>query len=134
VLELYPGPLACSHTGLRHFCNRPRNLDDDQLAALFDRGGMVGLAFAPGLLTLSAGANLELVFTQLDWLVQRFGAERVGLGSDFGGFDGICAGLEEPARLPALAARLQQAGYPDPAIAGIMGENWRRFHAAVLPP
>jgi microsomal dipeptidase-like Zn-dependent dipeptidase len=56
------------------------------------------------------------------------------LGSDFGGYNGRCDGLEDHARLPALAARLERAGYPDTAIAGIMGENWRRFYAAALPP
>ena len=134
VVRDYPGLLVSSHTGLRRFCGRPRNLDDDQLAALLDHGGMVGLAFAPELLAGSGVADLEGVFCQLDWLVQRYGAEGVGLGSDFGGFDGVCRGLEDHARLPALAARLQQAGYPAAAIAGIMGDNWRRFYAAVLPP
>jgi len=134
VVRDYPGPLASTHTGLRRFCDLPRNLDDDQLAALLGCGGLVGLAFAPGLLTRSGAADLEGVFCQLDWLVQRYGAERVGLGSDFGGFDGVCRGLEDHGRLPALVARLQQAGYPATAIAGIMGENWRRYYAAVLPP
>jgi membrane dipeptidase len=132
VMRADPGLLVSSHTGLRRFCNRPRNLDDDQLAALLGRGGMVGLAFAPEL--LAGAADLERVFCQLDWLVQRYGAEGVGLGSDFGGFDGVCRGLEDHARLPALVARLQQAGYPAAAIAGIMGENWRRYYAALLPP
>jgi membrane dipeptidase len=133
VIDHYPGPLVCSHTGLRHFCDRPRNLDEAQLKALLQRGGVVGLAFAPGLLTAAGQAGLDEVCLQLDWLVQRFGAAQVALGSDFGGFEGVCAGLEVHARLPALAERLQQAGYPDAAIAGIMGENWRRFYAAVLP-
>lgn len=134
VLELYAGPLVCSHTGLRRFCDRSRNLDEEQLAALFARGGMVGLAFAPGLLTPAKEANLETVFTQLDWLVQRFGATQVGIGSDFGGFDGVCGGLEDHGRLPALAGRMARAGYPEAAVAAILGENWRRFYAAVLPP
>ncbi len=134
VLADYPGPLACSHTGLRRFCNRPRNLAAAQLAALFDRGGMAGVAFAPGLLGAQGGSDLEAVFRQFDWLVQRYGAERVGIGSDFGGFEGVCRGLEEPARLPVLAERFLRAGYPAAAIAGIMGENWRRFYGAVLAP
>jgi membrane dipeptidase len=134
VLDLYPGPLACSHSGLRRFCDLPRNLDADQLAALLDRGGVVGLAFAPGLLVGSAETDLEEVFCQLDWLVQHFGAEQVALGSDFGGFEGVCAGLADHARLPVLASRMARAGYPDDAVAGIMGENWRRFYGAVLPP
>lgn len=133
VLADYPGSLVCSHTGLRRFCDRPRNLDDAQLTALLGREGLVGLAFAPGLLTLYGEADMEEVFRQLDWLVQRFGAEQVGLGSDFGGFDGVCAGLEDHGRLPVLAEKLRQAGYPDPAIAGIMGENWARFYRRVLP-
>lgn len=133
VLDRYPGALVCSHTGLRRFCDRPRNLDDAQLTALFGRDGLVGLAFAPGLLNVAGEADLEEVFRQLDWLVQRFGAEQVGLGSDFGGFDGVCAGLEDHGRLPFLAERLRQAGYPDPAISGIMGENWMRFYRRALP-
>lgn len=133
VLNLYPGALVCSHTGLRRFCDRPRNLDDAQLAALLERDGLVGLAFAPGLLTPDGAADLEEVFRQLDWLVQRFGAESVGLGSDFGGFDGVCRGLEDHGRLPALSEKLRQAGYPEPAIAGIMGGNWVRFYRRVLP-
>lgn len=133
VLDGYPGALACSHTGLRRFRDVPRNLDEAQLAALFGRGGIVGLAFAPGLLATTPESDLDEVFRQLDWLVQRFGAEQVGLGSDFGGFEGICRGLEDHGRLPALAARLERAGYPETAITGIMGENWRRYYAAVLP-
>lgn len=134
VVDGYSGPLACSHTGLRAFCDRPRNLDAAQLAALFARGGVVGLAFAPGLLADRGETDLEEVFRQLDWLVQRFGAEQVGIGSDFGGFGGVCRGLEDHSRLPALAQRLERAGYPDAAIAGIMGENWRRFYAEALSP
>ncbi len=133
VLADYPGPLLCSHTGLRHFCDKPRNLDAAQLAALGRRGGVVGLAFAPGLLTGDEEIALDEVVRQLDWLVNCCGWERVGIGSDFGGFAGVCRGLEDHGRLPALAARLGQAGYPAEAVAGIMGENWRRFYTAVLP-
>lgn len=134
VLERYPGPLVCSHTGLRRFCDRPRNLDDTQLAALLERGGVVGVAFAPELLAATGQAGSLEVFSQIDWLVQRFGAGQVALGSDFGGFDGVCTELEDHTRLPDLAERFARAGYPPAAIAGILGENWRRFYAAVLPP
>ena len=133
VLAAYPGALVTSHTGLRHFCDLPRNLDAGQIDALMARGGLVGVAIAPELLGRSGEADLELVFRHIDYLVQRHGSESVCLGSDLGGFDGICRGFEDHADLPALARRLRQAGYPAAAVAGIMGENWRRFYAAVLP-
>jgi membrane dipeptidase len=132
LLDLFPGPLLCSHTGLRRFCDRPRNLDDGQIAALLDRDGVVGLAFAPEMLVPAGRADLEEVFRQLDWLVQRYGDAGVALGSDLGGFDGECAGLEDHGRLGRLARRLARAGYPEAAVARIMGGNWRRFYGKLL--
>jgi membrane dipeptidase len=134
LLELFPGPLLCSHTGLRRFCDRPRNLDDGQLAALLEREGVLGLAFAPEMLVAAGAADREEVFRQLDWLVQRFGDRGVALGSDLGGFDGTCVGLEDHGRLGRLARRLAQAGYPEASIGRIMGGNWRRFYGRLLAP
>lgn len=132
VLDLFTGPLLCSHTGLRRFCDMPRNLDDAQIAALLSRGGVLGLALAPEMLVPTGRADLEEVFRQLDWLVQRHGDAGVALGSDLGGFEGVCAGLEDHGRLGHLARRLARAGYPEAALARIMGGNWRRFYGRLL--
>jgi len=133
LLDRFPGPLLCSHTGLRRFCDRPRNLDDGQIAALLERGGVLGLALAPEMLSADGRADLEGFFRQLDWLVQKHGDAGVALGSDLGGFAGACAGLEDHGRFGSLAMRLDQAGYPAAAVAGVMGGNWRRFYDALLP-
>jgi len=132
LLDLFPGPLLCSHTGLRRFCDRPRNLDDGQVAALLARGGVLGLALAPEMLVPSGPAGLEEVFRQLDWLVQRFGDAGVALGSDLGGFDGECIGLEDHGRFGNLARRLEAAGYPEESVLRIMGGNWQRFYAGLF--
>jgi len=133
LLDRFPGPLLCSHTGLRRFCNRPRNLDDGQLTALLERNGVLGLALAPEMLSADGRADLEVFFRQLDWLVQKHGEVGVALGSDLGGFAGACVGLEDHGRFGRLAERLRQSGYPPAAVAGIMGGNWRRFYDALLP-
>jgi membrane dipeptidase len=132
LLDLFPGPLLCSHTGLRRFCDRPRNLDDGQIAALLERDGVVGLALAPEMLVSAGRADFEEVLRQLDWLVQRYGDEGVALGSDLGGFDGECTGLANHGQLGPLARRLAQAGYPEASVARIMGGNWRRFYGRLL--
>jgi microsomal dipeptidase-like Zn-dependent dipeptidase len=77
-------------------------------------------------------ANIETVFRQLDWLVQRYGDTGVAIGSDLGGFDGECTGLENHGQVGRLAGRMTQAGYPDASIARIMGQNWRRFYGRLL--
>jgi len=132
LLELFPGQLLCSHTGLRRFHDIPRNLDDRQVAALLGQDGVIGLAFAPEMLIPDGPVNLETFFRQLDWLVQRHGDVGVALGSDLGGFDGKCAGLENHGQFGRLARRMAQAGYPDASVARIMGGNWRRFYGNVL--
>ncbi|HEY7746557.1 MAG TPA: membrane dipeptidase [Desulfuromonadales bacterium] len=132
LLDLFSGPLLCSHTGLRRFCDRPRNLGDAQVSALLNRGGVLGLAFAPEMLVPAGNTDLEEVFRQLDWLVQRYGETGVALGSDLGGFEGECAGLEDHGHFGRLARRLVRAGYPEASVARIMGGNWQRFYGRLL--
>lgn len=132
LLDCFPGPILCSHTGLRRFCDIPRNLDDAQVTALLEREGVIGLALAPEMLVPVGAADLETVFRQLDGLVQRHGDAGAALGSDLGGFDGCCEGLEDHGRLGRLARRLERAGYPEASVARIMGGNWRRFYGRLL--
>lgn len=133
LLDCFPGPLLCSHTGLRFFHASPRNLSAQQIAALLGRGGILGLAFAPEMLNPARPVTCEDVFRQLDWLVQRHGDGGIALGSDLGGFDGVCSGLETHAQLGALSERLRQTGYPEASVARIMGGNWLRFYRMFLP-
>ncbi|SDM32214.1 membrane dipeptidase [Geoalkalibacter ferrihydriticus] len=128
VLRGYPGPLISSHTGLRPFCDRRRNLSAAQAAAIIEHGGLIGLSLAPEMLNGSATADRAEVVRQIDWLVQRFSPQAVALGSDYGGFDGNCRGLESYAQWPLLAKDLQALGYPASAIAAILGQNWLDFY------
>lgn len=133
LLDAFEGPVCCTHTGFRRFCDTPRNLSDDQVRAVHARDGLVGIAFAPEMLTTSGPVDIGTVFRQLDDLVQRFGWEGFGLGSDLGGYPGACAGLEDHGCLPLLTARLAEAGYPETAIRGLCGENWLNFYRRILP-
>jgi membrane dipeptidase len=133
VLESFPGPLITSHTGLRPFCDRSRNLSPEQLAALAARGGLIGLSLAPEMLTGTAQASLDDVVRQLEWLAQRCGPQVLAIGSDYGGFDGVCTGLEDYCGWRQLAAELERLGWQQEAIAGVLGENWLRFYRELLP-
>lgn len=130
---LFEGPLITSHTGFRRTCDTPRNLSDQQLEILMARRGVVGVTFNPEMLAPDGIATLQDVVEQLDWLVQKYGPEGAALGSDFGGFDGRLSGLEHIGRLGGLGDLLSQRGYPDEAVAAIMGGNWYRLCSSVLP-
>jgi membrane dipeptidase len=132
VLDLFHGPLITSHTGFRFFCDKARNLDEDQLRHIFERGGMVGIAADPEMLSTSNTAGIEDTFKHIDWVVQKFGPRHVGLGSDFCGFGRINRGLEDISHLQDLTASFHDHGYPEDAIEQIMGRNWYEFYSALL--
>lgn len=134
LMNLYEGPLINSHTGLRAFHDIPRNLHDWQIRHIVDQGGVVGIAACPELLAPDNTADIDIFFRHIDYCVQRFGAETVGIGSDFGGYDSICRGLEHHGCFPAVARLLDKAGYPATAIQAIMGGNWLRVYGKLLSP
>jgi len=132
VSETFPGRLISTHTGFRAHCDSPRNLSDEQVRIILSRGGVIGIAAYPGMLSLDGKADLSLLFRQIDWFVQKFGSAGIGLGSDFGGYDTVCEGFEDHSQLPALVKLFADAGYPDSAIRDIMGDNWFRFFLDLL--
>jgi membrane dipeptidase len=132
VSELFYGPLISTHTGLRAFFDNPRNLSEEQVKTILSRNGIIGIAAAPEILSEDRQADINSVFRQFDRLVQHYGPDGVGIGSDFGGYDTICDSFEDHSRLPRLAEMMGHAGYPDEAIEGIMGGNWFRFFSRLL--
>jgi membrane dipeptidase len=133
AVRLFEGPLISSHTGFRRTCDVPRNLSDDQVACLAERGGLIGVTVNPEMLSPDGTATIRDVVEQADRVVQKHGFQSVALGSDFGGFDGATRGLEHVGTLQKLGERFAQRGYPEEAIAAILGGNWFRLYASRLP-
>lgn len=132
VVDLFSGPLLSTHTGLRAFFDTPRNLSDEQIKTILSRSGVIGIAACPGILSENERANISLLFRHIDWFVQKYGPEGVGIGSDFGGYSTTCTRFEDHTRFPRLAELFENAGYPETAVAGIMGGNWFRFFSGLL--
>jgi membrane dipeptidase len=127
LMDLTEGPVICSHTGVRERFDIQRNLNLDQAETISRRGGIVGVTFNPEMLSGEGNANIELVFSHLDALVERCGAKSVGIGSDFCGFERTAAGLEDISGIENLKACLALHGYNSEAIAQILGLNWLDF-------
>lgn len=130
VVELASGPVVASHANTYSRHAHPRNLRDDQIKAIADKGGLVGITFVPHFLADSE-ADLDDVLTHLDHVIELVGDDYVGLGSDF---DGITVGptrLEEVSMLPNLTAGMLAIGYSEERIAKILGLNWARVFRAV---
>jgi membrane dipeptidase len=129
VAELSDAPLVASHSGAHVLCASPRNLTDDQLRAIGERRGIVGINFHVGFLRADGADNadtpLVLIAEHAAHVAQVAGVECVGLGSDFDGAT-MPAALGDVTGLPALLDTLRGAGFTDAELEGIAWGNWRR--------
>ena len=127
LTRIYEGPLISSHTGVRALCDIPRNLTRNQVAAVIERKGVVGIAADPKMLTLSSGASIDDIFLHIDWIAQSFGVDAIGIGSDFCGFFDPNVGFEDITKLTDLARIMREHGYPEPGIRKILGKTGAFF-------
>ena len=74
--------VLCSHGGCRALHDTPRNLDDDQLRALADAGGLFGLMLHP-LAIDPIERTIDRVIDHLEHAAEVMGSDRVCLGGDF---------------------------------------------------
>lgn len=124
-------PPMASHSCCRALCDHFRNLTDDQLRLMIREGGFVGVNFYPHFLSEDGKADAALVARHIDHICQLGGAEIVGFGSDFDGIETTPDNVRHPADIPNLLDELRRLGYDDAAIAGIAGENLKRYFARI---
>ena len=76
-------------------------------------------------------ARLEDVAGHIEYIANRIGMEKVGIGSDFFGVPTTPTGLEDVSRFPHLLAEMIRRGWSDDAVAGLAGGNFIRTFRAV---
>jgi membrane dipeptidase len=129
VARLSEAPLVASHSNAHALCPSTRNLTDDQLGAIAESGGLVGVNFAVGFLRedgqLVPDTPLEVIVAHFEYLIERMGVDHVGFGSDFEGAI-VPVELGDAASLPRLVEALRGRGYDDEALQKLARGNWVR--------
>jgi membrane dipeptidase len=129
VARITNAPLVATHSNAHAISAHSRNLLDEQLRAIGESGGMVGLNFATGFLRPDGQWNREtesdVLIRHLEHMVALCGEDCVGLGSDFDGAR-IPTFIKDGSGLPALVAAMDEAGFGEELIAKITHRNWLR--------
>ena len=109
VLEYTDRPFVASHSNARSLCNVGRNLSDDMIRSLSDRGGVTGLNFCSAFIkdNNERYTSIEGMVEHIRYIVNVGGIDCIGLGSDF---DGIHNKLEikNASGLPRLYEALRK--------------------------
>lgn len=135
VLDASADPPVVSHACAHAICPSSRNLTDEQLSAVGERDGVVGLTFGTRYLhpegDQEAIVGLDTVVDHVNAMVAAAGIDAVALGSDFDGAS-ITDAIGDVGRLRDLLDALRERGYDETEVEKIAWRNWRRVLTETL--
>ena len=125
AIEVSKKPIVCSHSSAQALCNHPRNLTDEQMKALAQKGGVAQVTMYNGFLRTDGKATILDAVEHLNHMVNVMGIEHVGIGTDFDG-DGGVPGMANASEVINFTRRLLQERYSEEQIQMIWGGNFLR--------
>ncbi len=136
VAECTEKPFVASHSNARSVCRCVRNLTDDMLRKLAERGGCAGLNFYPDFLVevpkgVENPGTISSIVEHAKYIVSVAGIEVLGLGSDFDGIEGH-EELQGAQGMELLWEAMHKAGFTQGQLDKIFYENVLRVYGDVL--
>ena len=111
-IEYSEVPIVASHSNARALCPHPRNLTDEMLRLLGEKGGVVGVNFYSAFLRKEGKAEVSDLVRHILWMTDKAGEDAVALGTDFDGFskEALPKGMKDVEDMWKLWERLERAG------------------------
>ncbi len=146
VIDIATEPIVASHSNCKAIQDVSRNLTDDQLQAVADTGGVIGLAIVGDF--ISDNPSLEDFLDHVDHAVDTVGIDHVGFGFDFADYlakyrpswdpENIPFGgtgvprVEDDHEVKNLAPALRARGYTDEEVRKLTHQNFLGLFKTVL--
>ena len=129
VAKISKKPFVASHSNARALSPHQRNMTDDMIKILAEKGGVMGLNFAPHFLNEDISledSKIELMVKHLNHIKNIGGEDVIALGSDF---DGISGNLEIDSsdKMYLLFDALKDSGWSERLIEKLAYKNALRI-------
>lgn len=136
VVKYTKKPFVASHSNARAVSPWVRNMTDEMLKTLAERGGVAGLNFCADFLTeVPAGTHnpgtMEAIVHHAKHMANIGGIECIGLGSDFDGIE-TNEGIPDYSYMPKLEDAFLAAGFKPSECNKIFKENVLRVYKELL--
>ena len=121
ILAASVHPVVFSHGGVREYTEHDRAVTDDQIRAIAENGGVVGI--------WPHGRHISTISEMVDYIehvIEIGGIDHVGIGSDLRGVSRYVVGFDDDAKFHAIATELLDRGYNGEDVGKVMGGNFFR--------
>ena len=133
VVKYSKDPFVASHSNCRSICNHPRNLTDDMIKALSEKGGIMGLNFAKDFLIEDGSISaVDDMVKHIKHMHNVGGIDVIALGTDFDGIDPENLEINNMGEISKLVDGLIKAGFKESQIDKIISDNALRVIKDVL--
>lgn len=119
-------PFIATHSNARVITNHPRNLTDDMIKVLADKGGVMGINFCSDFLGTSKISRIEDMIKHIDHIKSIGGIDCISLGSDFDGIENDVE-IQNASEMSKLEISLINHGYSYEDIEKIFYKNALRI-------
>lgn len=126
-------PFVASHSNARALCRHPRNLTDDMIRAIAERGGVIGLNYYGKFLDDKSPhfSSAEKIARHARHIINTGGSECLGLGSDFDGIDGGME-IKDASQIYKLVQALEGNNFTSEEIENILYKNVLKVYKELL--
>jgi len=152
-------PVLACHTSARGVFDHPRGKSDEEIRAIADTGGLIGVYAVPFFLAAGGQASIDAMLDHMEYIADLVGWEHVGIGADWPmqmpnqllevvlrnllvelGFrpDDVSNmsarnldGFDDYRDFPNITRGLVKRGLSDSEIKGVLGENFLRLFERV---
>ena len=158
AIRLSRTPVFANHRCAQGVYSHARGKSDEELRALADSGGVLGVVAVPFFLSADPDATIDAILDHIDYVADLVGWQHVGIGTDwpmqgpaevmeatlgamvdeigFRSQDNVSTthtlrGFDDYRDMPNITRGLVKRGYTDEQIAGILGENFLRVFEEV---
>lgn len=126
-------PFVASHSNARALCGHCRNLTDDMIRTIADRGGVIGLNYYGCFLneTNDSHSSVARMAAHARHMLDIGGSECLGLGSDFDGISGELE-IQDCSQMHKLVDELERQHFTGAQIENILYRNVMRVYKEML--
>lgn len=132
VIHTSKKPVVASHSCARSLCNHPRNLTDEMLRALGEKGGLAALNFYPAFIREDQKASKEDLAAHIKHMINVAGMDAVAIGTDFDGFEGGELEIDKTGKMSLLYHTLKKEGFTEEQLEKIWFGNVMRVIKEVV--